>query len=638
MTVLRDLLVIVSLSALLAWAGAVPVVDHMTHTVLGIVDPIAWADAWRPYWNPPPMNVAGVRPGSVWLMKVVSLGISNTALPSPGLLGALGAVQLAVFGVGAWAWLRSLGLATVALPAAAASLVLSPTLFSAWYLPELDALGAGLTLGGLALLNRDGSLGRRWLPCGLLLAFGVFLKESSGLIALGLFLAGATAAVLRRDRPQALRHGLAAGAAGLGWLLLSLPLLGDTTSAMAGTGPLARLGVVEHNAVQLVSLVGAAGVGLLALGVRVRWAGWLGPALVASLLVLPELRFYNHYEAVYATNRWTALLLAAALLASLLLHRKERGRSRLLAVSLAPVGVYAVLTVASLVLSTAREDMASRIVLATAPALFGLAFDAGRRAWTQVGAASARKRQLARASAALLLAGCCWTTLAGGANAIVDWRARHAVDHASRLALVDRLAPRSVVLFNHYWMWLGAVELEAAGAAPAILETTTLALVPSRLTAPVLPTVDWGAGPLDLQEAVDAGRPTTLYWLSARSHLPVEQRRRLAGDLSWTRRPLGMFTPLRPPGQTASPLPAHNFPEDLHQTEWALETDGSGAIDEGGLLAAVLQREGVSVERIERSAPRLTTDLLDLPRRVWRGLPLVEPRSWIGLLASQPAD
>ena len=102
-TVLRDLLLIVSLSALLAWAGAVPVVDHMTHTVLGIVDPIAWTEIWRPYWNPAPMNVAGVRPGSVLLMKLVSLGLSNNALPAPALLGMLAGLQLAIFGVGSWA-------------------------------------------------------------------------------------------------------------------------------------------------------------------------------------------------------------------------------------------------------------------------------------------------------------------------------------------------------------------------------------------------------------------------------------------------------------------------------------------------------------------------------------------------------
>lgn len=638
MTVLRDLLLIVSLSALLAWAGAVPVVDHMTHTVLGIVDPIAWGDVWRPYWNPPPMNVAGVRPGSVLLMKVFALGFSNEALPNPCALGVLAALQLAAFGIGAWAWLRSLSLGSVALPATAASLVLSPTLFSAWYLPELDALGAGLTLGGLALLGRREPLGSRWLLCLLLLGTGVFLKESSGLIALGLLLAGGAAAALRRDRRQVLRHGLIAGAAGLGWLLLSLPLLGDTSSAMASTGPLARLGVVEHNAVQLVSLVGAAGVGLLALGARLRWAHWLAPAVVAALVVLPELRFYNHYEAVYATKRWTAALLAAVLLVSLLLRRRERGRPGLVAIALAPAAVYGVLTVAALVLSTAREDMASRILLATAPALFGLAFDAGRQAWIRSGTAPPSHRRRVRTATGLLLMGCCWTSLAGGVNAVLDWRARHAVDHASRSALVERLQPRSLVLFNHYWMWLGAVELQAAGADAAILDTTTLALVPSRLTKPVLPTVDWGAGPLDLQAAVDTGQPTSLYWLSARSLLPVAQRQQLAGDLSWTRRPLGMFTPLRPPSETSSSLPAHNFPEDLHLTEWATHVDETGTLDEGGLLAAALQQPGASVTRIEHTAPRLATDLLDLPRRALLGLPLVEPRIWIGRLVGPPTN
>lgn len=618
MTVLRDQLLIFGLAAALAAAGAVPVIDHMTHTVLGIVEPIAWTEVWRPYWNPPPMNVGGVRPGSVMLMKLLALAFPGDQLPRPWLHAPLAALQLWVFGAGAWAWLRRQGLQDVALPSALACLVLSPTLFSAWFLPELDALGAGLTLGGLALLGRPGPLQWRWAPCLALLASGVFLKESSGLLALALLSSGAAAAGARGQRDRALRFAVGAGLTGLGWLAVALPLLGDTSSAMAGTSPLDRMGVIEHNAVQLVSLVGSAGVGLLALGALRARAAWVAPAVVLGLLLLPELRVYNHYEAVYATQRWVAVVLAAALALALAARLRETGRDGRAAVALAPLAIYAVITAASLVLSTAREDMAARILLAAAPALFGLAFDAARQAWVPATAST-------RAALAVLVAACGWGAVSEGANAVVDWRARNAVDVAGRTALLPHLEPGGVVVFNHYWMWLGAAELRAAGATENDLAGATLALSPTLLEQPTLPTVDWGEGPVDLDEAWRSGRPTTVYWLSALSELPAAQRSRLIGDLSWTRRPLGLFTPLRAEGGPGGPLPTHNLPEDLHRTEWELGADGA---EQAPLLALALGHATNPAPAIRQPAPRVAEDLLDLPRRAWHGIPLVEPRRW----------
>ena len=77
-------LLLPALAVALGALGAVPVVDHMTHTVLRIVEPIALADWHRPYWNPAPMDAWGVRPISVLLMKGVAASRPPTA-SAPGL-------------------------------------------------------------------------------------------------------------------------------------------------------------------------------------------------------------------------------------------------------------------------------------------------------------------------------------------------------------------------------------------------------------------------------------------------------------------------------------------------------------------------------------------------------------------------
>ena len=62
-----------------------------------------------------------------------------------------------------------------------------------------------------------------------------------------------------------------------------------------------------------------------------------------------------------------------------------------------------------------------------------------------------------------------------------------------------------------------------------------------------------------------------LYWLAPRSEMSDTANAALEGDLSWTRRPAGLFMPINwaPDEEAAAQttgLPDHNRPEDLLKT------------------------------------------------------------------------
>ena len=624
-------LTITVLAAALTAAGAVPTADHMTSQVFGITDPIAWADFWRPYWNPAPMSVAGVRPGSVLVMKALS-ALSPPGGPAPvGLNAALAFASLLAFGGGALAYLRRWGVsAPAATFAAAASLLLSPTLFSAWYLPELDALGAGLTLGGLSWLARPGRVGWRAAPMAALLLGGLMLKESSALVGVALLGSGGVVLVARGQRDLAVRHGLVAAIAVVLWVLAALPLLGDEASMMASVSLLERLPVVEHDATQLQVLVGGAGAALVALAALPRraWAGGVGAALavgaVAALVALPPIDFYNHYEAFYSTARPATAALTALLMIGLVAVA-ARVRGPLAPLALGPLAIYSAITATSLVAATAREDMASRISIAAAPLLLALAVEGLRTGWTHLAAAPPLPRRAGRAALVALGCALAWHPVAWGLSTTSDWRAAHGVDRPARAHLATLPLPGSVLVFNHYVHWLGGAELTALGAAPALDDRASIVLSPALLRRPRLPTVDWGRGEVDIEGRWLSGVPTRIYFLAKRSQMSAPANHALLGDLSWTRRPFGLFTPMAPPDDTLGPLPPHNLPEDLRQTTYRSQPTS---------LETLARLRGETLWESEAASWALPTDLWSIPRRLAVGVPVVERYRWEGRLTA----
>jgi hypothetical protein len=597
---------VAALGAVLAALGAAPMVDHMTHRVFVLVDSVAWSDAWRPLWMPPPVMAWSVRPGAVVLTKLHTALFGPLVAPPVWEL-ALGAwASLLLFGAGGWAWLRAHGLPRVALPAALGSMLLAPALFSAWYLPEYDALGAGLVLLGGARL----AVGGRGAAGGVaLLSAAVLLKESSALVVFALLAASTVVRARDRDRPGAARHGLSLLALLGGFIALAAPALGSGASLNAAVPLALRLPIVELNAHQLLYLVGPAGAALGALGPVVgRWprrAAFAGAAAVAALALLPPLHFYSHYEAAYYGPRAVASGLGVALVVGLLGAALGGGRAdgrRHAAAAL--LSVYGAFTLAALFAASAREDIAARVLLAGAPMLFALALDTCATLW----------RGPARGAAGLLGAALAVYPLVGAFDFTQDWRARQATEADARSRLAQDVPLDGILAFNHYVQWVGPHELRAAGAPAGVVERTAFVQVAAWQPTDALPRAGWGRGTYDLEQAWRVGVPLDLYWLAARADPPTET---LVPDLAWTRRPMGLFTPLadQVAGGGGGPQAPHNLPEDM---VWTTYRPGPTPLE-----AVAAARADVAWE-ITTPFAALPRDLLSLPRRIVAGSPLLE--------------
>lgn len=610
-----------------AFLGAVPMYDHTTHRVLLMVDEIPWAEVLQPFRNPEPMLAWALRPLSVVLVKVHADLAGPLVVPPTWLLRLKIGLSVLVLGLASRAFLRAWGFGREAALAGLTTAVLAPTLFSALLLPEFDAVGAAATLGAGALLARRGALGWRWGVAAPLVLFSLLLKESSGLVQFAFLIAGTLVCLARGHRARAARHlVLIVVGAGIWAWLVSGTLQPGADSMIRGLTWRDRLPIAEHNSAQLLSFVGLPGVALLLLGV---WSdraergpravtAAVGVALVV-LAGLPELVWHDHFAAYYYAPRWVASGAALCIwlaLAARLLRPDPAPRMAALAV-FGPVGA---VTLALLVAASPREDLASRLFLASAPLLHALVWRAAWCLWSAVGAS-----RTGRALVAALTLGFAWWPLAGGLNYLTEFRAAMAVDTPSRARLAAEPLVDGVVMFNHMVLWVDEMELQAAGAPPEIADRTSFVHIPDWLVESALPEADWGEGRMMLEGLWRAGTPMWLVWSAARPDDLSEARRAvLEGDLSWTRRDVGIFTPLNfSPGDHAfdimirETMPPHNRIEDARMTRYR-----PGPTPLQRLAAA----RGTTAWSEARSFMRLPVHLPSLPGRIITGAPLVE--SW----------
>lgn len=590
----------------------VPMADHMSAFVWELVRPIPWWRAFAPFENPPPMGTSAARPLSVLLTQLHLALWGPVAADSARALHAV--VSSALLGVGGLVWGRAAGFRAEAGPAALGAMVVGPALFSAWNLPEYDAMGAGAALLAAGALWAGG----RWaVPVGVaaaVLAFG--LKESSALVTFGLFGASLAGAGAARDRGALRRLGAVAGAAAVGWWLLLLPLLRrGSGGTLAPVDWADRLPILEHNAVQVAHLVGMPAAAALVVGALPPRARPVGAALAVGLLVLaPVSVFYSHYEAVYYSPRWPmsaagAAVLGAAVVAvgvGLRAWRRGEGPAPEAVAGAAVLGASALVGGALLAMPNAREDLASRIFLALAVPLFcaaGRALrGAGAPGWVLGGMVVA-------------------APLAQGFNVAADWRARQPAGAAGRAAVAAAGPAGALVLYNHFVEMLGPQELRPFGAGT---DGAEFVQVPAMLRTPDrLPVAFWGRL-VDPEAELLAGRRVGLFWFAARSRMGPAVDVALVGDLAWTRAPVGLFTPYNHvSGGAALPevaaLPVINRAEDARQTTYAV-----GEVPLRALAAARARSDWSG----EWAFVQVPAGLHEVPRRVMSGLPLVERYSY----------
>ncbi len=606
--------------------------DNVTHRVLFLVEGISWAEFYKPFWMPEPINATAFRPLSVLFHKGIVEVFGATAPPPTWLTLLKSVFSLWLFGWGARAWLVAVGYGRISLLAAISAMCLAPSLFQAWYLPELDLVGAGFTLGAGALLLREETLDRRAVfAVASLLTGAIFLKEATAIVQFSFLLAGVLVFWRRPGAEKFFRRHLLALVLSLGaWILLALPLFSSPSSDFGSLSLASKLPLVEHNLVQVLYLASPVAALLMALQLwmdlprRIRRVvpNWCLPPLALLLLLgLPVAVFYSHYEAIYYSPRGYGTVLAAVLWFALLLRSTRIFKARVPWSTLLPpltvAGATAGLSVAVLLGPSAREDMASRIFIAVAPLVLAMAWKALLVFWKSAGESEGWRCTVGRGSTGVLAASLAWYALASCLNFTNDWRTRHAVDFETKSRLATEDLRDNLLLFNHYVEWLDPLGLKAAGATQ-IDETTRFVQVPSWIEPEQYNIADWILpSPLHPLQEIEAGTPTWLYWMTPRSLMTAEANQQLEGDLSWTRRQYGLFSPVAHRTLIINGLRhrPHNRPEDHRRTIY---------LPGPSPLETLADTYGNTTMRADLTMLQVPTMLTEVPRRIFQGIPLVE--------------
>jgi hypothetical protein len=451
-------------------------------------------------------------------------------------------------------------------------MVCGPALFQVWYYPELDILGAAATLWvGSCLLQSSKLSLWRWVGITLAIGFSMLLKEASALVQLA-FLGGVAIALWETNPRLRNRHLFVTAVSASAWGLLVLPLLAGPDTTVGALPIFERISVVEHNFAQAVYLLSPSGVLLLLFGALAKapfnkrvWRTILNlPTLgIAGLIAMPLISFYSHYEAIYYSPRWFGLmfggLFALGLAVSAVTRRREESaRIATYTVAAGFVGM----SIVGLIAPTAREDLAARIFIGFAPIMFALALTGLDLTKAVVTLRKNTLASLGRYSCTALLVTMIWHPIASGINYTTDYRARHMVDLQGKETFSQIDVGEGLVLFNHYVEWLDPLGIMAAGGDISVRDWEFLQ-VPAWLMEGDYPKARWIYPDFLDFEKYSADRDVWLYWLSAKSLMTERANEALIGQLSWTRKDFGLFTPVVGDG--------HNRPEDhrfsIYRTE-----------------------------------------------------------------------
>jgi hypothetical protein len=306
-------------------------------------------------------------------------------------------------------------------------------------------------------------------------------------------------------------------------------------------------------------------------------------------------------------------MFALGLAVSAITRRREQG-ARIAVYTLA--ATFVGMSLVGLVAPTAREDLAARIFIGLAPLMFALALSSNDLTRATVALQGNRLARLGRYSCGALLVTMIWQPLASGLNYTADYRARHGVDvqgkqHLSRIDVGDGL-----VMFNHYVEWLEPLGLIAAGADDSVRSWEFLQ-VPAWLELEDYPEANWiHRGSLDLEQST-TDRNVWLYWLTSKSLMTERANDALIGELSWTRKDFGLFTPVTEGG--------HNRPEDHRFSIYRTEASPLELSFSSGEAEWASSQGFIAV-------PLNATDIF---RRALSGVPLIERYAYRGALFSR---
>ena len=625
-------LILVVLGTFLAWGGVVEGADSIVYYVFGIVDgvPNDPLSVIKPIFNPEPMFTFAYRPLSTAVLKLGSIIFGRDTAGLAAFTFVHGRVLIAS-GLGARRFLMAHGLGSgVSLLGAITAMATPTVLWSAWTLPEYDMVGATFVLWAGAAL-RQGRLAR-FIP---LAVMAMVTKETSAVLMFAYLLAH-SAFVFREDKRVI---GLVVGyivlllAAVSPTLLVNSPVSHEfyVRNEEFALGRIFWLAV--HNSSQLLYSFGPAGALLLWHVLRPRRLGW--PLFAGGLLlfaVAPVFRVYNHYEAIVLSDLHWVLLWSACLLAGLCtLCVRGRAGERVLALSVL-LG-FCALMAGPILASFSRSDLSARLYAPMLPALFGLAWRGAElvvrdrphlwtRWWRPVGVAVI----------------CCfaWQPLAGAFSQWQFWQARFPVERAIKAELVSQLQNEGVpvccarrgddceardedgplVFYPNHNQEMDITELDVLGPVRSEVRqcTSLVQLLRTRVGPGLLWDQDSPLQGVDqFRERVEPGpvagamrgwlempRGVYLFVQTPRSRMSEADNRELVGDFSWA---LG------------------NIPE---------ARDGAFEQAMGVIYAedTPLERTfaGTVRHKVEQEAAyvQLPLWLNEVPRRILRGLPLVE--------------
>jgi hypothetical protein len=392
------------------------------------------------------------------------------------------------------------------------------------------------------------------------------------------------------------------------------------------------LPILEHNLAQYIYLLSAPGAALIGAAFfkqqltryKLESFSWVSSALLLGLLLAsPLVVFYSHYEAIYYAPRYFPLgfgLVLVGVLAANWWLDPQAARAQLARNFFAAHLIYGGALMAS---PSAREDLASRIFLAMAPLLHALAWEAAFLLWNE------RGRWLHR----VLVLCFAWYPVGQAINFAWDWQARQRIEYKGRSKLASLPLERSIVLFNHYVQLVGAYELLQFGA-PDLRDKTmggssdksaTFLQVTAWPGNFKLPSAYWGVR-MNLEDMYSRGQRYYLYWLTPRSTMPQTVNTLLQGDLSWTRRPYGLFTPYDyQPGWSPSipqeDLPVNNGAQAWNRMEETRITTYAGTTP---FLKTVFSLRGKELHQSKYPYYQLPLHLTEIPLRLLLKIPLIE--------------
>ena len=532
-----SILCVLGTALLIAIAGTIPEVDPITLWILSFVDGLPEFAWLRPYQLPPPANTEyGFRPLSVLMLKLY-IYFFGTGAPPVFLIGCKAFLSATLLGMASWRWLRMHGMHNAAVPISCLVMMLGPHLFGLWSLVELDGIGAAAVLGVSLLMNKPEKEWLEYCSLAMLIAVAALLKESTALIVF---------AVMAAEVCISWREGKA-WKGKLYWLLLSSviwilwasALIFGVRSNVGGATWDVRIPLLFFTAWQLVFYASVPGC-ILLLGSLWKKNRLFFPVSCVVLMVLPQLVWINHYEAMYYAPFWLGACLCIVLYASLLwIACAPKMRKMHAGVAVRILFAKGALLFALLLSSSPREDLATRIFLPLAPLILGLIYE---RAWKE------RKQR----SVQFLFVGFLGFSLLNGINTLIERRARGPVHIQLMSDLVQLDMNNSIILFNNFSFRLSK---ETISVYAGKRQDTPIVFVPDMLPEQSLPVVVWG-NRFDVEERVEKSQKTFVYWSGLRALGESS-----SGNFSYTRRPLGAFAVLH--REDGDRLPSHNYIEDM---------------------------------------------------------------------------